>query len=167
MFFQALAGWLPLALHIPDGFLSVPVSLAWWVLTIVAVGVAVRKVGGALSERQIPLMNGDIPDETALLGYLRGRLGQREEALRALGELDRLVQEGRYVSPVQRAWVHLGLGEHDRALALLADGVEQHAHRAGTAFVMLGFIFEPVASDPRFIELLGRMGLPAPEDPRT
>ena len=138
-----------------------------WTLARIQGGEGRYEEAIAQLERQIPLMNGDIPDETALLGYLRGRLGQREEALRALGELDRLVQEGRYVSPVQRAWVHLGLGEHDRALALLADGVEQHAHRAGTAFVMLGFIFEPVASDPRFIELLGRMGLPAPEDPRT
>nr|WP_139088698.1 energy-coupling factor ABC transporter permease [Oscillochloris trichoides] len=47
---------LPLGLHIPDGFLTVPVALAWWVLTVIAVGVAVRKVGASLNERQIPLM---------------------------------------------------------------------------------------------------------------
>lgn len=43
-------------LHIPDGFLSAPVSLVWWVLTVVSVGLAVRGVGGSLSDRQIPLM---------------------------------------------------------------------------------------------------------------
>ncbi|NTW98058.1 MAG: cobalamin biosynthesis protein CbiM [Oscillochloris sp.] len=47
---------LPLGLHIPDGFLSVPVAVAWWVLTVIAVGVAVRQVGDSLNERQIPLM---------------------------------------------------------------------------------------------------------------
>jgi len=56
MLFQDLAARLLFGLHIPDGFLSVPVSLAWWLLTALAVGLAARRVSGALSERQIPLM---------------------------------------------------------------------------------------------------------------
>jgi len=47
---------LALGLHIPDGFLTTPVALAWWVLTIVAVAVAVRRTGRELDERQVPLM---------------------------------------------------------------------------------------------------------------
>lgn len=47
---------LTLGLHIPDGFLSVPVSLLWWALTIAAVAVSVRRVGNDLNERQVPLM---------------------------------------------------------------------------------------------------------------
>jgi len=46
----------PAPLHIPDGFLNLAVSLVFWALAIVFVGVAVRKSRGQLGERQIPLM---------------------------------------------------------------------------------------------------------------
>jgi cobalt/nickel transport system permease protein len=46
----------PEALHIPDGFLSLPVSLAFWVLTIIFVGLAVRRSSKDFGERQVPLM---------------------------------------------------------------------------------------------------------------
>ncbi len=45
-----------LAMHISDGFLNIPVSLAGWVLTIVVVGLALRRVGRVMDERQSPLM---------------------------------------------------------------------------------------------------------------
>jgi cobalt/nickel transport system permease protein len=43
-------------LHIPDGFLSIGVSLVFWMLTILFVGLAIRNTRGELGERQIPLM---------------------------------------------------------------------------------------------------------------
>jgi cobalt/nickel transport system permease protein len=43
-------------MHIPDGFLSVPVSLIMWVVSLVAIGFAIRRVGHELGERQVPLM---------------------------------------------------------------------------------------------------------------
>lgn len=43
-------------LHIPDGFLSLPVSLLFWALTVLAIGMAVRALDDALGERQIPLV---------------------------------------------------------------------------------------------------------------
>jgi cobalt/nickel transport system permease protein len=46
----------PEALHIPDGFLTVAVSLAGWVLAILVIVVAVRQTRRQLGERQIPLM---------------------------------------------------------------------------------------------------------------
>jgi cobalt/nickel transport system permease protein len=46
----------PEHLHIPDGFLSIGVSLVFWVLTILFVGLAIRNTRGELGERQIPLM---------------------------------------------------------------------------------------------------------------
>jgi cobalt/nickel transport system permease protein len=55
MIFEMLARALSLALHIPDGFLSVPVAALWWLLTIGVLAVAVRRVEG-LGERQVPLM---------------------------------------------------------------------------------------------------------------
>lgn len=55
MIFEAFARKLMLGLHIPDGFLSAPVALLWWVLTVAVLAVAVRRVG-TLQERQVPLM---------------------------------------------------------------------------------------------------------------
>lgn len=44
------------ALHIPDGFLSLAVSIVMWLATIVLVGIAGRKTQSQLGERQVPLM---------------------------------------------------------------------------------------------------------------
>ena len=46
----------PPAMHIPDGFLSLAISLVFWVATAVLLAVAVRRTSGELGERQIPLM---------------------------------------------------------------------------------------------------------------
>jgi cobalt/nickel transport system permease protein len=46
----------PHALHAPDGFLSLPVALAMWALTIAVLAVAVRRTNRSLSERAVPLL---------------------------------------------------------------------------------------------------------------
>jgi cobalt/nickel transport system permease protein len=46
----------PAQMHIPDGFLSVLVSAILWLLTVLVVGYALRRVGKDLDERQVPLM---------------------------------------------------------------------------------------------------------------
>jgi len=46
----------PPQLHIPDGFLTILVSLIFWVATIIIVGVAILKTNQSLGEKQIPLM---------------------------------------------------------------------------------------------------------------
>ncbi len=47
---------LPEAMHIPDGFLSLPVALLCWGLAIAAIALAVRRTRRTLGERQVPLM---------------------------------------------------------------------------------------------------------------
>lgn len=44
------------ALHIPDGFLSLPVSLFCWIITIVLIAVSLKKVQKDYEERTVPLM---------------------------------------------------------------------------------------------------------------
>ncbi|HBY96086.1 MAG: energy-coupling factor ABC transporter permease [Ardenticatenaceae bacterium] len=44
------------ALHIPDGFLSLPIALLCWIVSVGLLGLAVRLTRGQLSERQVPLM---------------------------------------------------------------------------------------------------------------
>lgn len=46
----------PPELHIPDGFLSLTISFICWVVTLVFLGLAVRRTQTDLGERQIPLM---------------------------------------------------------------------------------------------------------------
>lgn len=46
----------PAQLHIPDGFLSTVVSIVLWGLTVVAIGISLRRVGADLGERQVPMM---------------------------------------------------------------------------------------------------------------
>jgi len=46
----------PAPLHIPDGFLSIVVSIICWVITIVTLYFAISKTNQSLGEKQIPLM---------------------------------------------------------------------------------------------------------------
>ncbi|MCE5208517.1 MAG: energy-coupling factor ABC transporter permease [Chloroflexi bacterium] len=46
----------PQPMHIPDGFLSVIVSVILWIVSIAVLAVALRKTSQVLGERQVPLM---------------------------------------------------------------------------------------------------------------
>jgi len=46
----------PAPLHIPDGFLSIAISIFFWAATIVMVSLAVSRTSESLGEKQIPLM---------------------------------------------------------------------------------------------------------------
>ncbi len=46
----------PEPLHIPDGFLSLPIAIFFWALTIIFVGLAVRRTQKEVGERLVPLM---------------------------------------------------------------------------------------------------------------
>jgi len=43
-------------MHIPDGFLSVAVSIVLWVISVIVLGIALRKTSRELGEREVPLM---------------------------------------------------------------------------------------------------------------
>ena len=46
----------PVPLHIPDGFLTLVVSIIFWIATIVMIGLAISNTNKTLGEKQIPLM---------------------------------------------------------------------------------------------------------------
>jgi len=54
MLFSSLPA--PQAMHIPDGFLSFTVSILLWVISVLVVGYALRRVSADLDERKVPLM---------------------------------------------------------------------------------------------------------------
>lgn len=43
-------------MHVPDGFLSIPVSFVLWVITIITIGYSLRCVSRELDERKVPLI---------------------------------------------------------------------------------------------------------------
>lgn len=54
-----VAGFLPhpqLAMHVPDGFLNLPVTLITWVVSIALIAVSLNKVQAEYKERAVPLM---------------------------------------------------------------------------------------------------------------
>ena len=46
----------PAPLHIPDGFLSMLVSIVLWIVSILVIGFSLKKVNQDLDERKVPLM---------------------------------------------------------------------------------------------------------------
>ncbi len=46
----------PTPMHIPDGFLSMGVIIVCWVLSIIAIGLALARTRKSLGERQVPVM---------------------------------------------------------------------------------------------------------------
>ena len=104
-------------------------------------------------------MKGDEVDEVALLGNLYGRTGRRGQALEMLERLDELSSQGKYVSPALKAWVYSGLNDRDEAILWLTKGYEARAHRMGLSIIEFKFVFEPIADDPWFKELLRKMNL--------
>ena len=46
----------PAPMHIPDGFLSLVMSIIFWGITAITVGIAITKTNKTLGEKQVPLM---------------------------------------------------------------------------------------------------------------
>jgi tetratricopeptide (TPR) repeat protein len=90
------------------------------------------------------------------LGYAYAKAGKREDALRVIGELQRSPGERR-VSPFHFALVYIGLGENERAIELLEKALDERTERL--VWLRADPRFDPLRLNPRFIELLTRIGL--------
>jgi tetratricopeptide (TPR) repeat protein/TolB-like protein len=97
------------------------------------------------------------PSYKSNLAHVYSRAGKREEALKLLDELKALSAE-RYIRPFSFAIVYVGLGEHAQALEWLDKAVEERdPWVTGLATEPR---FNPLRSNPKFTELLRRVGLP-------
>ncbi|MGH9751288.1 MAG: four helix bundle protein [Blastocatellia bacterium] len=81
----------------------------------------------------------------------------RNEALKLLRELEALSKRER-VSPVYIARIYSGLGDRDRALAWLQKSYDEHSDHV--LAIGMDPAYDPLRSDPRFIEMLRGIGLP-------
>jgi TolB-like protein/DNA-binding winged helix-turn-helix (wHTH) protein len=97
------------------------------------------------------------------LAYAYSASGERAEALKIVDQL-RAQPASNYVSPFNMAAVFTGLGEKDKAFFYLDRAYHERDSRL--PFLAVDRWFEPLRSDPRFVELCSRMGLPAVNPPQ-
>ena len=99
------------------------------------------------------------PGNTFFLSQLGEAYGLTGDMPKARAVLDRLhaMAETRFVTPYHFAYIYTGLGELEKALALLEVAVEE---RAGGAYGIKGsFLFTPLRGHPRFNALLRTLNL--------
>ena len=92
-----------------------------------------------------------------MLGMIYGLANRRVEANKVLQELLTL-NEQRYVTPAALAYVYIGLGDRDQAFAWLEKAYEEQSNFL--AYLRVVPVADPLRSDPRFDELVRRVGPP-------
>jgi len=93
------------------------------------------------------------------LGLVYAMSGKREQALKTIDELGAL-SKNRFVPPGQIAIIYTALGDKDKAFAYLEDGNREHD--LNLMRLKADPRFQPLQSDPRFDDLVRRVGIPLP-----
>jgi eukaryotic-like serine/threonine-protein kinase len=94
------------------------------------------------------------------LGYVYAVSGRRADALRTADELKDLSSHA-YVDSYLIAEIYAVLGEKNMALQWLGRGYEEHS--SNMVYLAIDPPWDGMRSDPRFADLLSRIGLPQPE----
>jgi TolB-like protein/lipoprotein NlpI len=93
----------------------------------------------------------------AMLGYAYGRAGEKDRAQEILRQITRN-SDGRYFKPTACALVCVGLGDYDQSISWLQKA---YVEERGVYLTHLNVEppWDPLRSDPRFIDILKKMGL--------
>ncbi len=112
----------------------------------------------AIAEQQkgVNLTNRDA-FAVATLGRALGESGRKQEAKKLLEELQKRSKQS-YISPCLIALVQIGLGERDQAIASLEQGYTNRDQ--WMLYLKVDPQMDDLRSDPRFQDLLRRVGLP-------
>jgi TolB-like protein/Flp pilus assembly protein TadD len=106
-------------------------------------------------EKSISVMNGS-PASTGVLIRAYAHAGRRGDALRLLGELQKRRRAG-YVPAGAFVNAYLGVGENDRAFDWLEQAYKEQSNIL--QFLKVHPYFDPIRADPRFADLVRRVGL--------
>jgi eukaryotic-like serine/threonine-protein kinase len=135
---------------------SYPVT--YWIL-----GLLLRKTGCyelAMTEGETGVkLSGGSPMMRAALAHTFGAAGRTKEATQMLDDLTELATQ-KYVAPYFFAGIHIGLGEHERAIEYLEKSYEEHSH--WLIYLHIDPSMDRLRDNPRFQDLLLRVGLPGP-----
>jgi serine/threonine-protein kinase len=104
--------------------------------------------------QQFIKLSGDDTSVQISLGAVYAQAGQREKARVTL---KRLQTTKEYVSPGELAVLYIGLGEREQAFASLEKAYA--AHDLQLEYLGVDQAFDPLRSDPRFTDLIRRVGL--------
>jgi hypothetical protein len=97
------------------------------------------------------------PTALALLGYSYARLRERKRSLQMIDELQ-AASAHRFVPALFVALVHAALEDTDQAFDWLEKAYEERFNRL--AYLKVEPLWDPLRSDPRFLDLLRRIGIP-------
>jgi TolB-like protein/DNA-binding winged helix-turn-helix (wHTH) protein/Tfp pilus assembly protein PilF len=118
-------------------------------------GMFAEALAGAENVRRV---GGEGPWNWSTLAYVNGRAGRTAEAQHALEKLQKLNRH-QELDQAGIAWAYIGMGDKDQAFDWLEKAYLQHSNTIITLKVEPGF--DPLRSDPRFQDLLRRVGLAA------
>lgn len=138
-------------LQIDPGFIRVHIDIA---LAYVQIGMfqeAKEEV------RKAVLLSDQPPTMTATLGYIYAVSGELQEARKILTELTELSKR-QFFSPYHIGLIHVALGEKDEAFVWLEQSFE--AKEDAVVSFKQNPRLDPLRSDPRFADLVRRIGLP-------
>lgn len=99
---------------------------------------------------------GQVPSALAEIGYCYARMGRRDLAHRTLQNLHRL-EEQAWVSPLNTALVHAGLGEQDESMKCLEAAFQKRIRQL--VWVNVDPRFDVLRDNPEFGHLISRLGL--------
>ncbi len=132
--------------------------VTYWIL-----GLLLRKTGCyelAISEGEKGVrLSGGSPLMRAALAHTLGAAGRADAARQILDDLTKLAKQ-KYVAPYFFAGIHIGLGEHERAIEYLQKCYEEHSH--WLIYLHLDPSMDDLRDNPSFQDLLRRVGLPTP-----
>jgi eukaryotic-like serine/threonine-protein kinase len=117
-----------------------------------------RRTKEAIAELETAArLSAENPRYLAYLGHARATSGDASGARAALNRLDAIESGGRNVSALDRALIHAGLGDRDRAL----EGVEKALEDRPSLMPYLGIdpLWDPLRASPRFRAVLARLEL--------
>jgi TolB-like protein/DNA-binding winged helix-turn-helix (wHTH) protein/Tfp pilus assembly protein PilF len=100
-------------------------------------------------------LSGDSPTCLANLARAYVATGKRSEAVKLLADLKKRSHPG-YSNAAEIAMIYASLGDTDQAMNWLEKGFEERFNPG----VLLRPGFDPLRSDPRFVDLMRRIGLP-------
>jgi tetratricopeptide (TPR) repeat protein len=91
------------------------------------------------------------------LGHALGLAG-KYEAAKQMADYYAVAAKNHYLPPVQRAFIHIGIGEYDEAIRLLEQAYAEKSWFL--IFMQVEPWLDPVRKDPRFEDIIRRMEFP-------
>lgn len=117
---------------------------------------ALRMFDSAVSElTQLISLGGRDPAWVAELGRIYAESGRIGEARTVLAEMESLLAQGTHVGVDSLAGLHIALGDNDRALTLIDEGLDRRA--PGLLWLKVDPRFDTLRRDPRFAAAVSKL----------